>query len=161
FRSLGIVEMVARRPAFNSDLLIVDDTRLKVDIRSTGGPDVDGPSGPWPTAAELDTFLFARGGFPWRSYPPGTVSSPGIFNGYSFDTLGTLEYPYGVPLSVLTRYRHVIWYVEPTGAFAGDPPIPALRFMNSPGNENTLAAYISQGGQVWLFGGGAAFATLR
>ena len=161
FRSLGIVEMTARRPAFNQDLLIVDDTRFKVDIRWTGGPEVDPPSGPWPTAAELDTFLFARGGFPWRGYPAGSISPPGIFNGYAFDTLGTLEYPYGVPLSLLTRYRHVIWYVETPAGSAGNPPLPVLRVMASPGHENALAAYIAQGGKVWLCGGGAAFATMR
>lgn len=169
FRSLGIVEMTSRRPAFNQDLLIVDDTRLKVDYSSPGGPDVDPPSGPWPTAAELDTFLFAKGGFPWRSYPAGTVSPQGIFNGYSFDTIGTrgISLDGLVPLSLLSRYRHVIWYVDETGAtYTGQPtdrttPITALRFMSSPGMENTLATYVAQGGQVWLCGGGAAFATLR
>ncbi len=169
FRSLGIVEMVTRRPAFNQELLIVDDTRLKVDIRSTSGPDVDPPSGPWPTAAELDTFLFAKGGFPWRSYPAGTVSPPGIFNGYEYDTIGTrgISLDGTVPVSLLALYRHVVWYVDETGAtFLSLPtdrntPITALRFMSAPGQASSLAAYIAQGGRVWLCGGGAAYATLR
>ena len=51
----------------DADLLIVDDTRLQVD-RFPGG--LNQPparySGEWPARAELDTFLFARGGYPWR-----------------------------------------------------------------------------------------------
>jgi hypothetical protein len=169
FRSLGIVELVARRPAFNQDLLIVDDTRLRVDLASGAPGEVQPPAGPWPTAAELDTFLFAKGGFPWRSYPVGTVSPPGIFNGYDYDTIGTRGFSLDgvVPLSLLSQYRHVVWYVDEAGAnylshpSDHDTPITALRLMSAPGMENTLAAYIAQGGKVWLCGGGAGMATLR
>jgi hypothetical protein len=166
-RSLGIVEIVVRTPAATGDLLIVDDTRFRPDFRSTPGQPVDPPAGPWPTAAELDTFLFARGGVPWRDYPPGTVSPPGIFNGYDFDTLGTRGIPGGIPaLSLLSQYRHIVWYTDEIAAGNAsapqDPttPISALRLMNSPGVANTLAAYGLQGGKVWLAGGGAAYATL-
>jgi len=36
----------------------------------------------WPSATELDTFLYARGGVPWRctiSPPSGVLSTPGLF----------------------------------------------------------------------------------
>jgi hypothetical protein len=35
-----------------------------------------------------------------------------------------------------------------------------MRYMNRLGRENTLAAYITQGGRVWLAGGGAATASM-
>ena len=149
------------------DLLVVDDTRLTPDNRNPATGGTDPPRGPWPTAAELDTFLYARGGVPWRDYPAGTLSASGILAGYNFDTLGTRGIPDGiVPLSVLSRYRHVIWITDDVGAtYTGNPsdllqPITSLRLMSTPGFQNTLAAYAQQGGKVWLQGGGAAYATL-
>src|SRR5262245_216299 len=165
-KSLGIVDIIVSQPIFHGDLLFVDDTRMRPDMSPSPGQ-IDPPQGPWPTAAELDTFLFARGGFPWRAYPPGTLSPPGIFNGYAFDTLGTRGYPGGIPpLSVLGGYRHVVWYTDETGAtFSSAPgdaasPITALRLLSAPGGNNTLATYVQQGGRMWLCGGGAAYATL-
>ena len=160
------IPFVVIATAFEKDLLIVDDTRLTPDnVDFTGG--YQPPRGPWPTAAELDTFLYARGGFPWRQYPEGTFTVPGILAGYDFDTLGTRGIASGiVPLSVLSRYRHVLWITDDIGAvFTGSPvdllqPITSLRLMSSPGFQNTLAAYAQHGGQVWLQGGGAAYATL-
>jgi hypothetical protein len=165
-RSLGIVEIIVQQTTIVGDLLFVDDTRLRPDFRSGPPGTIDAPAGPWPTAAELDTFLFARGGVPWRGYPQGTLSTPGIFNGYAYDTLGTRGMPGGVlPLSLLSGYRHVVWYTDEDGAtYNGSPsstaPITALRLMSSPNQASSLAAYIQQGGQVWLGGGGAAYATL-
>ncbi|HKQ56847.1 MAG TPA: hypothetical protein VJY35_03175 [Candidatus Eisenbacteria bacterium] len=170
-RSLGIVNFIQRRPAFERDLLFVDDTRFRVDYSSTPGQ-IDPPSGPWPSSAELDTFLFAKGGFPWRGYPidPSTgqqyLSPPGIFNGYEFDTLSTRGLIGGMTLAMLSGYRHVVWYTDEAGASytgpPGDPttPISELRRMSSPGQSSPLAAYVQQGGKLWLCGGGSAFATL-
>ena len=39
-------------------------------------------------------------------------------------------------------------------------PMSLLNFMTQPGHLNTLAAYAQLGGEVWLVGGGGAFATL-
>jgi hypothetical protein len=163
-RSLGIVNFIVVPPTFTEPLLFVNDTRRQVDQFVQG--ELQPPRGPWPTAAELDSFLFARGGFPWRGYPLGTSSTPGIFAGYRFDTLGTRRLPNGVPLSVLASYRTVVWMVDDVGAtFSGSPldlftPITNLRRMTSPGQANVLATYLQQGGRLWLLGGGAAFATL-
>jgi hypothetical protein len=167
FRSLGIVDIIVHQSVITGELLFVDDTRLLPDL-STAGGGVVAPSGPWPTAAELDTFLFARGGYPWRGYPAGTVSPPGIFNGYPYDTLGTRRIPGGTPpLSLLASYSHVVWYTDETSATYtappdnGGAPITALRLISSPGSVSSpLAAYVLQGGKVWLCGGGAAYATL-
>lgn len=169
--SLGIIFFRVVRPTFDKELLFVDDTRLNPD-RLQGGSYLP-PIGPWPTAAELDTFLFARGGVPWRGYPDGTLSPPGIFNGYAFDTVGTRGLPPDgtVPLSTLGQYRHVVWYTDPTGASYGSTwsdqstPVTALRLVNSPGKPVILSTYMSQGmgtngGFVWLAGGGAAYASL-
>jgi len=147
--SLGIVNLFVVETRFLKDLLIVDDTRFRPDQRiSAVNPAIRPPVGAWPTAAELDTFLFAKGGHPWRSYPSGTLSPPGIFNGYDFDTLGTRGLPDGqVPLSLLAQYRHVVWYRDESSAVT----LGAL---------SSLAAYVRQGGKVWLCGGGAALATL-
>ena len=50
------------------DLLVVNDCRgLTLDERRTTDPlCVRQPYGLWSMSAELDTFLFARGGKPWR-----------------------------------------------------------------------------------------------
>jgi len=156
--SLGIVNLLVVESRAEKDLLIVDDTRLRIDqVTSPSNPAIRPPVGPWPTAAELDTFLFAKGGHPWRFYPPGTLSPPGIFNGYDFDTLGTRGLPDGqVPLSLLTQYHHVVWYTDENSAVTDG----ALRLMSHPGYASSLAAYVLQGGKVWLCGGGAAYATL-
>jgi hypothetical protein len=168
-KSLGMVRiqtLEGLHPA--RDLLIVNDTRFVPDERLPSQSCVRPPVGRWPTAAELDTFLFAQGGFPWRCYPAGTFSSPGLFKGYSFDTIGTrgLGGTGLVPLGVLSQYRHVVWITDARGALMTgvpmDPssPITALRLMSGVGQQNLLATYIENGGEVWLVGGGGAVASL-
>ena len=154
------------RPTHERELLVVDDTRLTVDhLRPDGS--LQPPRGDWPTAAELDTFLYARGNHPWRGYPAGTLSPRGILAGYDFDTLGTRGLPAGiVPLSILSKYRQVIWMTNDVGStYLGSPsdllqPITSLRLMSTPGWMSTLSAYVEQGGKLWLLGGGAAYASL-
>jgi hypothetical protein len=172
--SLFSLRLNVIQPTFNKELLVVDDTRLrldKVNIGSTCSDDVNRPTGSWPTQAELDTFLYARGGVPWRCYPPGTISPPGILNGYSFDTLGTnlRIQNLTIPLSTLGHYRNVIWLTDGAGALNNKPgtdagdiagPQTSMRYMNSNQKENTLAAYVAQGGRLWLAGGGAATASM-
>src|SRR5262249_34850501 len=119
--SLLTVQYTVVRPVFDRDLLIIDDTRLLPD-RKIGGVPVK-PTGIWPTAAELDTFFFARGGRPWKDYPTGTLSPIGIFSGYDYDTLGT-RFLLGGTLSLqqLSHYRHVIWYTDFKGALNINTP---------------------------------------
>lgn len=169
-KSLAMVHITTTGPYEGShELLIVDDTRRKLDQIAVSGNCTTSPNtlGPWPTAAELDTFLYARGGFPWKCYPAGTVSPPGLFAGYDFDTLGTLGIPTGtVPLSTLLQYRRVIWLTDQLGALQTGPPtsypiaITSLRSMSGPATENTLAEYVEAGGTLWLAGGGVATASM-
>lgn len=162
--SLAVVEFTVVRAVFDRELLIVDDTRLVGDRPLVGGC-VDRPRGVWPMAAELDTFFFARGGVPWRCYPAGTVSPVGIFQGYPYDTLGTRFLPQGtLTLSQLSRYRHVVWYTDNKSARnVNEPnltldPMSQLRWLTYPGRTNPLGTWLSQGGQLWMFGGGTATA---
>lgn len=162
-RSLGIVrlEVAGGAGTFSKDLLIVKDTRFAPDNAAPGGC-VQSPTGSWPTAAELDTFLFARGNKPWRCYPAGTMSTPGVFSGYAFDTLSTGPGP--VSFSVLGQYRHVIWLTDAraalqTGGSRGPQGITALRFMSQLGQRNLLTAYVERGGKLWLAGAGAGYAS--
>lgn len=171
-KSLAIVKIDVIEVSPTHDLLVVDDTRLEVDKFNTPGiPNTY--TQPWPSATELDTFLFARGGYPWRGTKnptSGVISSPGLFAGYSFDTLGTRQglenAASSVSLAMLSNYRHVLWLVDPRGASNLETfdqlifPMTALRAMSRPGVSSTLAAYIEAGGQVWLAGGAAAFASL-
>jgi len=163
--SLGIVRLTVVQPTFAKPLLIVDDTRLEPDKRLASGCS-DTYKQFWPSAAELDTFLYARGGMPWRctKEPTSGVSSvPGVFAGYEFDTVGTrlgLENPTNaVRLSRLGEYRNVVWLVDSKAAtypdVIGQLPMPALRYMSSPGRASTLGGYVRGGGRVWLLGGGA------
>lgn len=166
-RSLGIVQFAVASPAFRKPLLIVDDTRYTLDQKNFGTPCMNPPNGAWPTAAELDTFLYAQGGVPWKCYPPGSVSRPGLFSGYEFDTLGTRGYPTGViPLSVLADYQKIVWLVDANGATktgSSNGPanaITALRYMSDHNRHSALASYCAMGGDLWLVGGGGAYASL-
>jgi hypothetical protein len=165
-KSMGTVrlEVVAFDPV--RPLLVVDDTRLKPTVYNS--PRDTCPrlaSGPWPDASEADSFLFARGGKPWKCQG-GRLSNQGLFGAYDVDTLGTRNNKevLTVKLSALARYRHVVWMVDGAGAGnnkAGTDPIDpgvALRYMGGPGRVNTLATYIRQGGKAWLNGGGAGYA---
>jgi len=174
-QSLAIVRLTVVTPTFTNNLLIVDDTRLAPDQFGANGIPRTYGNTTWPAGAELDTFLYAKGGFPWRG-PQGILeplppSKPGIFNGFTFDTLGTRRgfelASAGVPLSKLGTYKHIIWLTDITGAIttAGPEalldPVSTLRWMSAPGRANTLATYIYAGGKVWLAGGtGLTSATL-
>jgi hypothetical protein len=171
YKSLAIVRIESIAVDATADLLVVDDTRLEVDKITAGG--CPGPyTQSWPSAAELDTFLYARGSVPWRCArnPVDALSPPGLLAGYAFDTLGTrqgLENPAGaVPLATLAHYRHVLWIVDARSAgyspdlYQGLFPTTALRAMSMPGRASALGAYIQMGGKVWLAGGGTAYASL-
>ena len=165
--SLAIVHFRVVAITSERGLLVVDDTRMAPDRFGANGVPFSYGNTLWPAAAELDTFLYARGGFPWRG-PQGVtgdlpLSKPGVFAGYAFDTLGTRQgfavASAGVPLSLLGRYRHVLWLTDVTGAITTYPPesftdpISTLRWMSAPGRMSTLAAYAHAGGEVWLAGG--------
>lgn len=165
--SLAIVLFTVVRPVFDKELLFVDDTRLLPDKRLVTGC-VDRPRGVWPTAAELDTFFFAVGNQPWRCYPTGTRSPVGIFQGYAFDTLGTRFLPQGtITLQQLAHYRHIVWYTDFKASLASNEPnltidpMSELRWLTLPGKSNPLGTWVSQGGQLWMFGGGTASALQR
>ena len=165
--SLIVVQFTVVRPVFDKDLLFVDDTRFSGDRPVPGGC-VDRPHGVWPDAAELDTSFFARGGRPWKCYPAGTLSPIGIFQGYAFDTLGTRFLPQGtITLQKLSHYRHVVWYTDFKGSlninepFLTVDPMSELRWLTLPGRSNPLGTWVSQGGQIWMFGGGIASALQR
>jgi hypothetical protein len=169
--SVLVINFIAVAPTWEKDLLIVDDTRPEVDQFVNGRQLTYTQS--WPATAEMDTFLYARGGVPWRSVRDTTrtyTTYPGIFAGYQFDTLGSRQgfeiASAGVPLSKLGKYTHIIWMVDSKGGHntnsGVDPiaPTGVLRFMNTPGNPNTLSTYSFQGGRLWLLGSNAAYASL-
>ncbi len=149
--TLRIRIIVAR---LDRSLLVVDDMYGQLNSVSSGFP--------YPTKAEQDTFHFAVGGFPDRM--AGGISRPGAFSAFDFDTL---DYRFfgqsGIPLSVLGRYRVVAWYTDnfSSGAGGGINPTTggqpnALRYINTTGHLNSLAAYVAQGGKAFLFGDGIA-----
>lgn len=162
------LRMTVVRPSFERPLLIVDDTFFLPDRIAANGCTAP-PSLTWPTAAELDTFLFAAGGVPWRCYPQGTQSTPGLFAGYDFDTLGTHTLRLSdFTLSELSRYRNIIWMVDGASAAGNNgvfntlvQPMPMFRYLAQPGTYNPLTTWVRQGGRLWLMGGGASYASLR
>lgn len=169
--STAVVNFTAVGTTFDHDLLVVDDTRLEVDYRNANGTRRNYTT-LWPAAAELDTFLYAVGGTPWRGTVAGRsgVTPPGLLAGYSFDTLSTRNgyeiATAGAPLSLLGRYRHVLWITDQSAAHKLNSPsdvvnaISLMRYMCSPGRANPLAAYRAAGGSVWLAGGGAGYTSL-
>jgi hypothetical protein len=179
FVSVGILHLVTVHPALGHDLLIVDDTRFEPDRTGTGGCPAFYTQ-VWPSAAELDTFLYARGNVTWRctrNPTTGVLTQPGLFAGYSFDTLGTRGIVSGprdpggnvtatVPLSVLADYRHVIWLTDINGALSINSPdspvtpMSALKFTSDVGKSNVLSSYAAMGGKAWLAGGAGSYASL-
>jgi hypothetical protein len=144
--------------------LVVLDLRVQPEVGL--GTGTVRPAGAWPNAAELDSFLVARGGVPWLGYPSGSLSSPGLFAGQDVDVFRTQSLSLldrSVPLELLMRYRNVVWIVDPNvalgtpalGAFGG---IHSLRYMSVPGRQNTLVPYVQGGGRLWVVGGGGAYA---
>ncbi len=167
-KSLAVILFRVLRASLSRELLFVDDTRLPPDHSVPARPEsTTTPGGFWPSAAELDTFLYARGGVRWRYYiPVTTLSPPGIFNGYTFDTLGTRSLNRGVlPLSVILSYRHVVWMSDQATPFTQPPyyaqyPMPVLRWMYTGTQAQTLAIYCASGGSAWFLGGGFAYNSL-
>ena len=168
--STAVVYFSCIRTPFDHDLLVVDDTRLEPDQLFANGTRRN-YTATWPAAAELDTFLYAVGGTPWRGTPSGRggTTPPGLFSGYSFDTLGTRNgfeiASAGVPLSLLGRYRHVVWLTDRASALSTNSPInlltpmSTLRWMNTPGRPSSLAAYSASGGRLWYAGGAVGYAS--
>ena len=162
-KSLGIVSFRVVVPTFNNELLIVNDTRQLPDQKvvpadPTHPDSLQAPPSGWPSRAELDTFLFARGGVRWRMTPNGTLSPPGIFAGYRYDTVytaagGTNGF---VTLDTLGRYKRVVWITDANSAAGNNAAlgVGVLRQMSERGRANTLAAYVTLGGYLWLVGSG-------
>jgi len=161
--SIMIVEARAVRPDFlttppdQQRILVFDDVRANTD-RTTNGLK---PYGAFPTESILDSLLYAVGGFPFK-YDPFPLSKPGVFAGFPYDTLDYRFTPVaGLPLSTMSKYNAVVWYIQSldaglTGSKFSSSPEGALRFINKAGELNTLAVYVAQGGQAWLFGDGVA-----
>ncbi len=167
-RSLAVMQFTVVRASFDKQLLIVDDTWFTPDKAGTGGC-VTSAAGVWPSAAELDTFLYAAGGKNYRCYPTGTKSPVGVFAGYSYDTLAT-HFSTSVTLNLqrLDRYRNIIWITDLNSAFNYNEvyntqfrPRPLLYEWCLPSVANPLATWMLQGGRLWLMGGGGAMASLR
>ncbi len=141
FISLFTLRMNVIRPTFENPLLVVDDMDGTLSYA---------PANPYPVEAEQDTFHFAVGGFPDRLLGGTTV--PGAFAGLPYDTLDWRSSRLAdISLELLGRYRVVAWYADNRGSSQQN----ALWTINSSGRLNTLAAYLRQGGKLFLFGDGS------
>src|SRR5262249_53248431 len=116
---------------------------------------------PYPTEGEQDTFYCAAGGAP--DHLVGGISRPGAFHDFAFDTLDYRfsNYRTGIPLAVLGRYKVVAWYTDNFSSGLSSDPLfggqffsTDIRYANTAGHLNTLAAYLSQGGKAFIFGEG-------
>ena len=165
------VEILVLTVSGDRPLLVVDDFRALPDVVVMGDPNHPQsyqPYGSFPSEAILDTLFFAVGDKPYQKRPPGTLSLPGVFAGFDYDTL---DYRFsgvdGLPLEVLLRYRAVVVFTGLEDATrsgtktSGLPYMAALRHVCQPGVLNTLTLYVEQGGQLWLFGHGAVLAMIR
>jgi len=90
-QALATVHFRSVEATFKKSLLIVDDTRRSPDNFLADGTLLPVAT-TWPAAAELDTFLYAVGGVPWRRAPAGMLSPQGVLAGFDYDTIG----PHGV-----------------------------------------------------------------
>jgi hypothetical protein len=160
---LEVVKARFKDPNLAENILFFDDFRGDTDRADHK------PYSNFPIESALDTLFYAVGGFPYTGMPPAeAISKPGIFSGYFSDAQGrvvsdTIDYRFaptaGLPLSVMDKYRAVVWYTgnkdaSRLGTKFSSSPEGALRFINDPGQLNTLAVYLSQGGKAFLFGNG-------
>ncbi len=170
FVTLFTIRLTILKPSFAQPLLAVDDLygglTQAVDFRNPGGP--IRLSGSFPLEAEADSFYYARGGYPdslyIRSGTPGVTSVPGVFADYAPDTLDYQFYPIeGMDLARLGEYKALVWYTDVSsaarqGSKFSASPATAIRVINSVNRLNTLAVYLRQGGNVWIFGEGTTTA---
>src|SRR5262249_48840960 len=86
--ALSLVQIEISVIQRTGSFLVIDDF--------DGPPDMDyGPAstysfqpyGNFPTEAVLDTLFYAVGGKPYQHRPAGTLSVPGVFAGFDYDTL--------------------------------------------------------------------------
>lgn len=160
FQSIVAIEI---RVVYQSrPLLVIDDV--------LGPPDLDfGPSNPYsyqpygnfPTEAVLDTLLYAVGNVPYRKRPPGTLSKPGVFAGFDYDTLDyRFHRAQGIQIDDLFRYQAVAIYTTQRDATGPSNQLDALRYAAWRQTPNPLSSYVAHGGKVWLFGDGIFYAFL-
>lgn len=154
---IGFVSLFTLRvrvivPRFDRSLLVIDDLYGQLVSVTAHYP--------YPTEAEQDTFYCAVGGVPDRMV--GGLSQPGAFSAFDYDTLDYRFYgQQGIPLSLLGRYRVVAWYTDSFSSGSGGGlnqttggQPDALRYINTAGHLNSLAAFVAQGGKAFLFGEG-------
>jgi len=158
---LEVVKASFKDPSIAKNILFFDDFRGDTDRADHKA------YSNYPIESALDTLFYAKGGVPWTGI--GGLSNPGVFSGYFSDANGnivsdTLDYRFtptnGLPLSVMTRYRAVVWYTGDKDAGRigtskfGSSPECALHYIADAGRLNTLAVYLSLGGKAFLFGSG-------
>jgi hypothetical protein len=168
FVSLFTIRLRIVKPRFDRELLVVDDlygTATGVNALHQV-PYVGG----YPMEAEQDSFYYAVGGKPdsmkilgdpHLGAPDDTLSDPGCFVGFDYDTLDYRFYPNeAVLLEDLARYKVVVWYTDQNSAnrtgtkFGSITPKTGIRVINSTNQLNTLAVYLTQRGKAWILGDG-------
>ena len=173
FVSLFTIRLRIVKPRFDRELLVIDDmygTPSERNFDANGVPSVPYKGG-FPMEAEQDSFYFAAGGVAdslrIMGIPaapgdgPGSISRPGCFAGFDYDTLDYRFYPNeSILLEDLARYKVVVWYTDQSSAarsgskFGSTTPKTAIRLINSTNQLNTLAVYLQQQGNVWILGDG-------
>ena len=149
-----------------SQFLVIDDVQGPVDMDyGPTNPSSFQPYGNFPTEAVLDTLLYAVGGKPYKHRPTGTLSRPGMFAGFDYDTLDyRFRLSQGLPQDLLFRYAAVIIYTTRSDVLAGgtqfNPTLDALRFATFRQLINPLVSYVAHGGKLWLFGDGIFYGLL-
>jgi hypothetical protein len=167
FVTMFTIRLIIVKPSFEKQVLVVDDMYGR-PTQGLGGGTIN-LAGAYPLEAEQDTFYYARGGVPDSLYIrggfPGTISQRGVFADYAPDTLDYWFYPIdGMDLLTLSKYRLVCWYVDKASSarngakFGSQTPATAIRTINSVSRLNTLAVYLRQGGNAWIFGDGTTTA---
>ena len=151
---LSLVQVRVSVVIRTSTFLVIDDYQASPDH-------ADGqPYGNFPTEAILDTLFYAVGGKPYQDRPPGTLSLPGVFAGFDYDTL---DYRFrsrpGLPIDLLLRYKAVVIYTSTTDAIKRLTGLTCgLRYSQWAQTPNPLAAYVALGGKLWVFGDGIMYA---
>jgi hypothetical protein len=139
-QQLGIVKLKVVAFPFDKKILIIDDF-----ANYTGNPP-DGSQDLFNDRVLQHRFAYADSGEMTWIYGPGLLPPP-------------LEPPSPPTLSVLSRYRMIILYLQESGTNSGDASVTGnLTSADNPENprhnpkRRALATYAGAGGNVWVWG---------
>jgi hypothetical protein len=153
--SIGVVQIEVIPVSFDRPLVfILDNTNIPSGSSSSSGMTAEEMTAYWRDILETD-----RHWVDFRDDASGrcaeVASRPGFLADSVIGNYGLQRAKFGIPLSTLSHFRVVVWYVPQTVPGSGfDYALKQL--VTNSAVSNNLYTYLQAGGSVWASGGGFA-----